>query len=778
MLFDERTMVLPVTVLRLKVFVHGIVQGVGFRPFVFNLARSLKLEGFVCNNGGIAEIEIEGTQSSIDFFLKELLQNPPPLAHIEKIETEACAVVSGKTGFQITESKNSWTGERYVPIDTATCKECLSELFSSSNRRYLYPFINCIDCGPRFTIIESLPYDRPQTTMNSFKMCACCEAEYNDLCNRRFHAQPNACNDCGPQLFLEKSGSPQLRDQPALTFAIELLQNNQMLAVKGLGGFHLIGNAQSPEIIETIRELKSRKHKPLAVMFCDVTFAREFCHMDESEQSLLESAQRPIVLLRRKKTGKLPEAIAPNLDEVGAMLPYTPLHHLLARACDFPLVATSANKQGMPILIDNEQAIDQYGKFAVLSHNREIYSGYDDSIMRAEGGRNITLRRARGLAPGQLSLPFEASRPALAVGSHLKNTFCLAKGFEARISQHLGDIETIERLNNFENTLLLYEHLFDIQPQLIAADHHPHYQTTLFAETLAQKRGLPLIRVQHHHAHAVSVMAENRIESALAVVFDGTGLGTDGNFWGGEFLHATYEQFERLAHLEYIPMPGGEAAIKEPWRMALGFTAKLDLLRADSCMSDFLGSLQVLYGAKKPAGVIEQIEKNLNTPQTSSCGRLFDAVSALIWPDCRPTYEGQAAMELEAFASSCSCSLTELAKLNVRYEIESTIVKTTALFKSIQEAILRGHSRECVVRAFHVSLSKSICGMLQILRVKTGNSRVCLAGGVFQNTLLTSMVEQRLLKENFQVFFPRQLPINDGGISYGQAVVALSKFES
>ncbi len=767
------------SVSRMRIFVHGIVQGVGFRPYVFNLAVRLGLEGFVRNNGGIAEIEIEGQQDKLDTFLKELSHEPPPLASIEKIRTQTCPVLAEYRGFEIVQSRDDRHGERCLPTDAATCKQCLEELFSPSDRRYQYPFINCIDCGPRFTIIEALPYDRQATTMSRFQMCADCEDEYSDPADRRFHAQPNACHKCGPQLFFEIAGSQQLSGSAALDAAKEMLRQNHVLAVKGLGGFHLMGNAQNSEVVKTIRKLKSRKHKPLAIMFADVAAAEKYCRVGESERLLLESAQSPIVLLRRKEHCLLDDEIAPALDEVGAMLPSTPLHHLLAGACEFPLIATSANERGCPILIDEKKAKDTFAAIGVLHHNREIFSGYDDSIVRSTGVRAFTLRCARGLAPGRLRLPFKSRFAALAVGGHLKNTFCLARDSEARISQHLGDIETIERLDNYEKTFLLYERLFDIQPELIAHDLHPHYQTTIFAEELARKRGLQLVPVQHHHAHAVSVMAEHNIEKALAVVFDGTGLGTDGNFWGGEFLHASYGHFDKLAHFENIPMPGGEAAIKSPWRMALGFVAKLGLEKRNSSLSGFLGDLQARYGEKETDGVIAQIEKNINTPLTSSCGRLFDAVSALISPDCQVTYEGQAAMELEALARKCTCSSRELAKLNLGYGIESgdatTLVKSSALFQSVHEALLTGRARECIAFAFHSAVRDLIVDVLQILRSKTGNSTVCFAGGVFQNTMLSSMVEEVLKREGFQVFFPEKLPVNDGGLSFGQVVVALSK---
>jgi len=572
-----------------------------------------------------------------------------------------------------------------------------------------------------------------------------------------------------------------LSGSDALEAAIEILRQNHALAVKGLGGFHLIGNALSPSVVQNIRQLKSRQDKPLAVMFADLAAAEAHCRVGENERRLLTNTESPIVLLRRIQNSELPEAIAPSLDEVGVMLPSTPLHHLLSRECDFPLIATSANERGFPILIDNRKAIAQYGQIGVLFHNREIYSGYDDSIMRATGGRTVTLRSARGLAPGQFRLPFKARVAAIAVGGHLKNTFCLAKDSEARMSQHLGDIETIERLDNYEKTFLLYEHLFDIQPQLIAHDLHPQYQTTIFAQDLAHKRGLPLVPVQHHHAHAVSVMAEHKIEKALAVVFDGTGLGTDGNFWGGEFLLASFGHFERLAHLEYIPMPGGESAIKNPWRMALGFIAQLKLTDAKSCMSGFLDETEARQGNKETSCVIEQIEKRINTPLTSSCGRLFDAVSALIAPNCRVTYEGQAAIELEALARKCVCSSRALNKINLRYTSEPndvTVVKTTVLFQSVQEALLTGHARECVAHAFHIAVSDLIVDVLRILRSKTGNSTVCFSGGVFQNTLLSALVEKALVQDHFQVFFPEKLPANDGGLSFGQLVAALSQLES
>ncbi len=780
------------TASRLKIFVHGLVQGIGFRPYVYNLASSCRLSGLVRNNSGVVEIEVQGADADIASFLQDLPRLAPALANISKIETQVCEEIGETSGFTIETSLNEKPAERFVPADTATCSECLNELFSPSNRRYQYPFINCINCGPRFTIIESLPYDRATTTMKAFRMCRQCLREYEDPANRRFHAQPNACSKCGPILTFrrprevnaEPPPSPPeeiAQGQNALGAARDALFHGQVIAVKGLGGYHLMGNACKQEVVEKIRALKSREARPLAVMFANIDDVEAHCLVSDAERRLLESHERPIVLLRKRDDVppaiELSAGIAPGLDEIGAMLPYTPLHHLLSRLCDFPLVATSGNDKGFPIVTSDAEALSKFADCGVLFHNREIHSGYDDSIQRVVCGFPEVLRRARGSAPAQIELPFATKHSVLAVGAHLKNTFCLAKKSSCRISQHLGDIDTIERLENYEKTLRLYEHLFDVQPGAIVHDIHPNYQTTILAESLARGRNLPLIGVQHHHAHAVSVMAEHKVANALAVVFDGIGMGTDENFWGGEFLLAEYDKFRRLAHFENVPMPGGETAIKNPWRMALGFIEQGGLNTVESDFTPFVDKLREIYGGREVSAVISQIEKKLNAPLTSSCGRLFDAAAALIAPDLRVTYEGQAAMQLEALARRCDCSQHRVFEYDLQ-DGESFTIRTVPILISLQKALRNGLPQECAARAFHETIVRIVLDTLSKLRVKTKLSTVCFSGGVFQNTLLSSSLRELLLRDDFEPLFPQQLPVNDGGLSYGQAVIGLSQLEN
>lgn len=774
------------TASRMKVLVYGLVQGMGFRPYVYNLARKLQLRGFVRNNAGIVEIEVEGPAAVIDVFLRELPEQAPSLACISKVETQPCESTGNFTEFAIAASLRDRLAERHVAFDVATCSDCLNELFSPIDRRYQYPFINCINCGPRFTIIESLPYDRASTTMKSFRMCNECEAEYNDPANRRFHAQPIGCSSCGPKLIYRPAVAIEdkpataasctatlLQDREALAAARDALLHGQVIAIKGLGGYHLMGDARKAEVVEKIRLLKSREARPLAVMFASVEVAERHCCLSEDERSILASSQRPILLLRRRDdvppSIDIDPLVAPGLDEIGAMLPYTPLHHLLLRLCDFPLVATSANERGVPIITCDNDALREFTNCGVLFHDRKIHSGYDDSIQRVVAGTGAVLRRARGFAPAQLDLPFESTHSILAVGAHLKNTFCLAKDTYARMSQHLGDIDTLERLNNYERTLQLYEHLFDIQPQVIAHDLHPNYQTSILAEKLAKSRNLPLIGVQHHHAHAVSVMAEYQLKRALAVVFDGLGFGSDGNLWGGEFLLAEYDKFQRLANFENVPMPGGEAAVKYPWRMALGFTKG-----AAAGFAEFVETLRALHGQIEVATVLSQLERNLNTPLTSSCGRLFDAAAALVSPGLNVSYEGQAAMQFEALARQCVCPEIQAFDFELQ-KGNPHVVKTTPILVSMQSALRRGLSAECAARAFHETIVRVVVEVLSELSNQTGVATVCLSGGVFQNRLLSESLKSALMRADFAVFLPSHLPCNDGGLSFGQAVVGLSK---
>lgn len=764
------------TLSRRKIQVKGLVQGIGFRPFVYNQARDLGLTGFVRNRGGIVEIEVQGERAQIETFLSTLAQSPPSRSQISEIHSAESSVIEDECIFEIADSEFDNSDSRQVPLDTAVCNECIEEMFEPSDRRYRYPFINCINCGPRFTIIRSLPYDRISTTMDSFSMCGQCLYEYRDPQSRRFHAQPNACSQCGPSLFFQQTHQQLSSGESALQAALEALRQNRAIAVKGLGGYHLMGSATSQEVVAQIRRLKNRPKKPLAVMFKDVEQAASYCFVDADERQLLEGADRPIVLLRCKhlaREKRLAAGINDGLDELGAMLACTPLQHLILNSCDFPLIATSANDDGFPITIDDLSAVNEFENLGVLSNNRMILSGYDDSIVRSRDGKPGIIRRARGQAPGQLSLPFEADKSVLAFGAHLKNTFCLTRKGEARLSQHLGDIETIERLNNWQETLDLYMQLFRIKPDALVCDSHPDYQTSILAKQMADRLNLPLLKVQHHHAHAASVMAEHHLKRVLAVVYDGLGLGDDGNIWGGEFLHCTYENFDRLGHFEYVPMPGGELAVKNPWRMLLGFSHTSR--KANANRSKLEAALESFYSRELISAVKQQLDKRINCPITSSCGRLFDAAAALIHPGISPTYEGQAAMELEVLARRCKCAKHEQITLPIEESGAASIIQSTAILDSLQNALDFGMSKECAAKVFHESISAVTVKVLLRLRAKTAVNDVCLAGGVFQNVLLSKLLIDDLSVNGFKVFLPNRLPINDGGLSFGQAVVGLSR---
>lgn len=762
------------TLSRRKLHAKGLVQGIGFRPFVFNLAHKHLLTGFVCNLGGAVDIEIQGELQDIENFIDSFHKSLPPLASITELNISDFPVNLGESEFQIIESRDSLADSRQIPLDTAVCEECLKELFSEENRRYQYPFINCTNCGPRFTIIEKLPYDRQSTTMRAFAMCPQCLQEYKTPSDRRFHAQPNACELCGPKLTFKQQKKTPIIGSEALQRAQQALLDNEIIAVKGLGGYHLMGNAKDDAVVKKIRNLKNRKDKPLAVMFHDIQEVEAYCQISTAEKELLNSPVRPIVLLKQRDDHELSKCINRGLDEIGAMLPNSPLHYLLLGAINFPLIATSANDEGLPIITRDDDAEREFVEIGMLAHDRQILSGYDDSIMRFDSDRKMTIRRARGMTPSRLILPFDTGKSAIAFGAHLKNTFCITRGNTATISQHLGDIETLERMENYENTFKLYLDLFECKPDLLICDLHPDYKTTQIAEKMSESLKLPLIRVQHHHAHAVSVMTEHKIQKAVAVVFDGMGLGIDGNIWGGEFLLCTHKEFTRLAHLENVPLPGGDLAAKNPWRMALGFIEQME--SGQNEFVDFLKELESIQGKATVNTVRKQIRGGINCPLTSSCGRLFDAAAVLIDHRCKPTYEGQAAMELEALARQCKCREHRLYDFAAQTENNVHIVKSTSILRSMQTALNSGISKACAARVFHQTLSAAITDVLVKIRSNIGVGDVCLSGGVFQNTLLLKYVRENLEDCGFNVFTPSTIPANDGGLSFGQAVIGLSNF--
>lgn len=734
--------------------VYGIVQGVGFRPFIYKLAKDYNLNGWVLNTSSSVEIEIEGELKDVERFILDIKKKAPPLSRIEGIK-----VVDIKPNnyreFVIKESREN-LGYQLISPDIATCNECLKELFDPNDRRYLYPFINCTNCGPRFTIIKDIPYDRQNTTMAKFKMCKDCEEEYNNPMDRRFHAQPNACPVCGPKVWLEGRET-----EDPIKEVVRLLKDGKIIAIKGLGGFHLACDATNDDAVRRLRERKHRPSKPFAVMMRDIETVRLYCDLKEEEENLMVSPQCPIVLLRLRDKRDISNLVAPNNNYLGVMLPYTPLQHIILREFPKPLIMTSGNLSEEPICQDNEEALERLKDIAdyFLLNNRDIYSRYDDSVASVVGGNIQIIRRARGYAPSPIRLPFNIET-TLGCGGELKNTFCLTRENYAFISQHIGDLENLETLKHFTSTIELYKRLFRIEPKVIACDMHPDYLSSKYAQGFSGK--IPIIPVQHHYAHIASCMAENSLsEPVIGVAMDGSGYGLDGNLWGGEILLADYDNFSRLAHLEYLPMPGGELAIKKPYRLAIGYLYRLfrDIPRIASFSNISKEEVETIKA---------QIDNSINTPLTSSLGRLFDAVSSILNICKEVDYEGQAAIELEMIGEGIS---TEeyynwgIEKLNGEF-----IIKVKPILEEIINDIDR-ISKEKISAKFHNTIALIILALVKNIREETKINTVVLSGGCFQNRTLLIKTIKNLERERFKVFIHRQVPCNDGGISLGQAVI-------
>ena len=754
-----------------RISARGVVQGVGFRPFVYQLAAKYNLKGWVCNTSEDVKIEIQGESKDLERFLSELQGNAPPLARIENISVSYHPPAGYKT-FKIRPSIAEEGKYQLVSADIATCQACLREIFNPEDRRYHYPFTNCTNCGPRFTIIEDIPYDRPKTTMRSFKMCPECQAEYDNPLDRRFHAQPNACPRCGPRLELLDARGNHLAGSDAIVVATRLLGEEKIVAIKGLGGFLLACDASNEKAVGLLRQRKRRPFKPLAIMVADMNEARKHCYISEREERLLTSPQSPVVLMRWRPESTVCQLVAPNLKYLGVMLPYTPLHHILLRETGLPLVMTSGNISEEPIAKDNDEAIRRLSGIAdyFLVHNRNIYARYDDSVTVVERDDVQLTRRARGYAPYPIHLTFKA-RQVLGCGAEMKNNFCLTKDNYAFVSQHIGDLENLETLEHFENTLSLYKKLFRIEPEIVAYDLHPEYLSTKYALELAsQFNDIKLVPVQHHHAHIVSCMVDNRVEApVIGVSLDGTGYGSDGHIWGGEFLVADYKGFRRIGHLEYLPLPGGDAAIKKPYRIAVGYLLKL--LGEDSFSSELAFLKQI--DAVEIEFIKRQIQAGLNSPLTSSMGRLFDAVSALIGIRGEIDYEGQAAVELEMIAYD---DKGKAGNKGYPYSIIEhdgvSIIQLKELLSAIVEDLYQGVSKATISAKFHNTVVRMVCEMCQLIAERTGINQVALSGGVFQNRLLLRKVVSSLESANFSVLTHKQVPCNDGGISLGQSVIA------
>jgi hydrogenase maturation protein HypF len=766
--------------------VKGVVQGVGFRPFVYGLATRHHLHGWVCNTSGGVEILVEGERADLEQFIRSLDAEKPALAQIESLQIEE-APTDLSSSFEIRESHDVPSAYQPLSADLAICPDCERELFNPKDRRYLYPFISCAHCGPRFTIIRDIPYDRLNTTMDEFPMCDRCRTEFVDPQNRRFHAQPIACPDCGPFVELRETHSqfptadPRVASIEIRTSAIlkarRLLREGYIVAIKGLGGFHLACDASNPYTLAELRDRKGRVDKPFAVMAANLIAVVSVCEMSWEEQRLLTGREMPIVLLRKRKqtalqSYRVSELVAPNLDTLGVMLPHTPLHHLLLNQTDpilarepVPpiLVMTSSNFSEEPIATDNQDALQRLSPLAdaFLLHGRDIHIRSDDSIVKVDKENTIYLRRSRGYAPYPVRLPFEA-KPTLAVGSEVKNTFCLTRDRYAFLSHHIGDMGNAETHRSFEQGIRHLSHIFRVQPEIIAHDLHPDYFTTQYAR---RSTGLH-IGVQHHHAHIVSCMVDNGLDDRrlIGLSFDGTGYGTDGMTWGGEVLVASFADFERFAHLEYLPLPGSKAAIRAPWRIAAGYAHILGI-EVDNL--PFLQNIdkQALHSLRR------QIDKELNSPLTSSMGRLFDAVASLIGVRNDVTYEAQAVIEMEAL-SKPFISTAHPYPYFIDQTIDGRTIRVHELFQGILEEVHASIPIGQIGANFHKTIANMAINICQCAREATGLNEVALSGGVWQNQILLELVRQCLQQAEFTVYFHKKVPTNDGGLSLGQAVVA------
>ncbi len=753
---------------RIRVEVEGIVQGVGFRPFVYRLAARYGISGWVRNTPGGVLLEGEGGRSNLSLFLRDIREQAPPLAAISSLQSRAIAV-TGEGGFSILASSG---GENSVQIspDCDVCEDCLGELFDPRDRRYLYPFINCTNCGPRYSIITAIPYDRRFTTMERFAMCADCRAEYEDPANRRFHAQPNACPVCGPRIaLLDREGREVAAtggaDNDCLRMAVQLLRQGGVLAVKGIGGYHLAVDACNDSAVATLRRRKQRDEKPFALMAPDLARIQDFARCSETEQRLLGGPERPIVLLPKREASPIASLVAPDNGYFGVMLPSTPLHHLLLRDNFTALVMTSGNLSDEPIAYRDREARERLAEIAdlFLVHDRDIHVRSDDSIIRVFHGSPLFLRRSRGYVPRGIRLPTEQPS-VLAVGGELKATVCLTRNDRAFMSQHIGDLKNSATLRSLEESVAHLEKILEIRPAVVAHDLHPDYLSTAYAVDLPD---LPRVAVQHHHAHMASSMAENGLEGdVIGVIFDGTGYGPDGTVWGGEFLVGGYREFRRQGHLRLVALPGGDAAVREPFRMALSYLFDAGERDFTALQLPCLGNVS----AQEWHLLQRMLERGINSPLTSSCGRLFDAVSALLGVRSRITYEGQAAIELEALAESAATDREY--PFSIEECTDKLILDMRPALLELLKDLALGIPRPTMARCFHNSMAAATAGMCERIRGRSGLNRVVLSGGVFQNKLLAEGTLNRLAERDFKVFTHRLVPPGDGGLALGQAVVA------
>ncbi|MBF2014892.1 MAG: carbamoyltransferase HypF [Rivularia sp. T60_A2020_040] len=774
-----------------EIRIYGTVQGVGFRPTVYRIAKDLRLNGDVCNNGEGVLIRVSGTQKSLDEFVQRIQQESPTLANIERLTRTCSQTELIFNDFVISHSINSAIKTQIVP-DAATCEDCKQEIFDPLSRYYRYPFTNCIHCGPRFSIINAIPYDRHNTSMKDFKMCPQCSKEYADIENRRFHAQPVACYTCGPQVCLERAdGKPMTAAMFSMLDDVDavcsLLQKGEIVAIKGLGGIHLACDATNHTAVEKLRWRKQRDDKPFALMARDIEIIEKYCTPTAKEKELLESTIAPIVLINARHPALSP-SVAPGQNSLGFMLPYTPLHHLIMRRMNRPIVFTSGNISEQPQCINNDEAREKLSKIAnyFLLHNRDIINRIDDSVVRIVGEKLQIIRRARGYAPAPINLPsgFEKVPQILAMGSELKNTFCLLRDGQAILSQHLGDLAHTTVFKNYQDTLNLYLNLFKHQPEAIAVDKHPEYLSTKFGKELAVANQINIYNIQHHHSHIAACMAENNLplDSApvLGIALDGLGYGEDNTFWGGEFLLADYRQFTRLATLKPVSLIGGEKANNQPWRNT--YSQLISSFNWAEIKQNY-GSLEIIkYLEQKPLTLLNKLSESLlNSPLTSSTGRLFDAVAAAIGI-CREksSYEGQAAIEMEALIDEKLLNKhkeTRTYPFKLNFLDNIYYIDPYPMWKTLLQDLQQQTSAKIIAAKFHLGFAIAIVETVNTLRKQHSINHVVLTGGVFQNRILLEQVTNRLKTSGISVLTHSLVPCNDGGLSLGQAVIAAAKYQ-
>jgi hydrogenase maturation protein HypF len=751
---------------RARVRVSGTVQGVGFRPFVHRHAVELGLTGFVLNDSGGVLIDVEGEPARISELVRRVAEDPPPLARVAGVSTERLEPTGRTGGFRIVESEGGGAPAVPVSIDSATCDNCLAEIFDPADRRYRYPFTNCTNCGPRYTIVLGVPYDRPATTMAPFRMCAACQEEYDDPGDRRFHAQPNACPSCGPELTWAVPGEATSHGEQALDAAIDALRRGAVVAMKGIGGYHLAVDATDGDAVAALRRRKARDAKPFAVMVTDREQAESLCVFDTAALQALESPRRPIVLVPRRVGAAVAHGVAPGSPELGVMLPYSPLHHLVLAGVGRPLVMTSGNASDEPIAHEDDDAATRLAPLfdGMLSHDRAIHIRCDDSVVRAAGGRVRSLRRSRGFAPEPLRMPFVARRSVLAVGAELKSTISVAQRDWVVPSHHIGDLEHLATYRSFVQAISHLSALYGVTPDVVAHDLHPDYLSSKFAADL----DLPAIAVQHHHAHVASCMVEHgRTAPVLGIAFDGLGYGTDGTLWGGEFMIADLVSFRRVGHLRPAPMPGGVNAIRQPWRMGAIWAA--------ASAADRATIARLFPGVAGPTvDAVLDLAGGTSTPMTTSVGRLFDAVAALLGCRTHVSYEAQAAIELEAMARTIHRSAAPSYSGTVpRTTVEGVLQLDPApLIAALLADLANGVAAPIAAAGFHEALGRAATGAAVDLAAEHALDTVVLTGGVFQNERLSAIMEQSLERAGLRVLRHAAIPANDGGISVGQAAIA------